>query len=149
MTPRGQSSLPKWSHRAVLAPCGRLKSSILEHPQPPECASEQHFGVKCLSKNRREFRPCKMCDFQDSRPQSTRQSKCGLNKIGEHSVTADHLILRMIGPQMATRQTSDNSKLAIIPFRFRPCRFMEQLRASRHSEGSAAWAQPVINIEIE
>ena len=53
------------------------------------------------------------------------------------------LTLRMIGPQMATRQTSDSSKLAIIPFRFRPCRFMEQLRASRHSEGSAAWAQPV------
>ena len=50
MKPREINSLPKWSHRAVLVPCGRFKSSIFEHLQPPECVSEQHFAVKCSSK---------------------------------------------------------------------------------------------------
>ena len=36
---RGQSSLPKWSPRAVLTPLGCPERSILEHLEPPESVS--------------------------------------------------------------------------------------------------------------
>ena len=39
MRSRGQSSLPKWSPRAVLTPLGCPERSILEHLEPPESVS--------------------------------------------------------------------------------------------------------------
>ena len=66
MKSRGHSRFPKWPHRAVLAPLGGPKNTILEHLWLSESVSDPHFAVKRSLKNRREFCLCKMCDFQKS-----------------------------------------------------------------------------------
>ena len=128
MRSRGHSSSPKWPHRAVLAPLGGPKNTILEHLWLSESVSDPHFAVKRSLKNRREFCLCKMCDFQVSWRQSTRKSRCGPKK------TASILSLQTSysSKDMATeylRKTCDRKKLARAPFRFREHRLHQIARS--------------------
>ena len=81
MRSRRLNSLPDWPNRPILAPLGGPNRSIFEYLQPPGSVSEPHFAATCSPKNWREFRPCKICDFQVLWLQSTRKSKCGLKKM--------------------------------------------------------------------